>query len=295
MGARGTKPGTVQRPRQTPIYGMTSDAMAGIGLLIGAPLILETEESLDEQILILEEHLHTLKNPAPKNRCQTDFFYFMTNACWTVDEAAGGRVALMPDHQYLREMADALIMRERLFIEKSRRVLASWAVCCFDVWLAAGGQDPRWKFQKPDGTWEYPLLNNTKNRQVFIVNRKFESSAWFLKRRIKAIADHFEEYGGRTLWPDFPKFTWKEGEGESENGSLITAVGQGSDQLRGAGATFLHIEEVAFLEQAQQTIESSLPVVKGGGHVCCVTTPNAASYAKRIRDGKLRDAERGYR
>lgn len=259
--------------------------LAGISLLIGAPLVPFADESVDEQILILEDRLHSLKNPTPKNRCQTDFFYFATHACWTIDEAAGGRVALLPPHPYLKELADRLITKDRLFVEKSRRVLASWFVCAFDVWLAAGGQDPRWPV----------LMNNTGNRQIFIVNRKFESSAWFLKRRVKAIVDHFEEKGGRDLWPDFPKFTWKEGEGESENGSLITAVGQGSDQLRGAGATFLHIEEVAFLEQAQQTIESSLPVVKGGGHVCCVTTPNAASYAKRIRDGKLRDTERGCR
>lgn len=275
----------MQRPRTSPIPGVSNEALAGIQMLIGAPLIPMAEETLDEQILILEEHLHTLKNPTPKPRCQTDFFYFMTNACYTVDEAAGGRVALMPDHPYLKELADALITRERLFIEKSRRVLASWAVCCFDVWLAAGGQDPRWA----------TLLNSTEKRQVFIVNRKFESSAWFLKRRVKAIVDHFEHFECRPLWPDFPTFTWKEGEGESTNGSLITAVGQGSDQLRGAGATFLHIEEVAFLEQAQQTIESSLPVIKGGGHVCCITTPSASAWAKKIRDGTLRDSGKGYR
>lgn len=280
MGKRGPQGGTSSIAAKA--GGLRAAEVAALKKVVGSPIIPERERepSLDEQILLLEERLFTLDNPPPANPYQADFFEFMTHCCWTADEARGGRVARMPGHPFLREMADALLVCPRLFMEKSRRVLASWTVCCFDVWLAAGGQDPRW----PE------LMLGAGNRQIFVVGQKFESTAWFLKRRIKFICDRFEELGGRALWPDFPTWDWKEGEGEASNGSLITAVGQGADQLRGAGATFVHVEEVAFLEKAQQTIEGSLPVIKGGGHFCCVTTPNAASYAKRLRDGKLMNA-----
>lgn len=278
MARRGPKGGTSSIAAKA--AGLRGEEAAALRKVVGSPVTPERERELtiDEQILALEERLYVLDNPPPANYYQSNFYAFLTNCCWTADEARGGRVARMPDYQFLLELADALILCPLLFIEKSRRVMASWAVCCFDVWLAAGGQDPRW----PE------LLLGSGYRQIFILGQKFESTAWFLKRRIQFICNRFEEKGGRELWPEFPTWEWKEGEGEASNGSLITAVGQGSDQVRGGGATHVHVEEVAFLEKAQQTIEGALPVVNGGGHVTMITTPNAASYAKKLRDGKLK-------
>lgn len=279
MAKRGPKGGTSSIAAKA--AGLRADEVAALKKVVGSPITPERERelSIEEQILLLEERLYVLDNPPPANIYQADFYAFATECCWTADEARGGRVALMPQYPFLREMADALITCPLLFIEKSRRVLASWLCCCFDIWVAAGGQDPRWA----------ELMLGTGNRQVFIIGQKFESTAWFLKRRIKFICDQFEERGGRELWPEFPTWEWKEGEGEASNGSLVTAVGQGSDQVRGAGATALHVEEVAFLEKAQATIEGALPVVNGGGHVYMVSTPNAASYAKKLRDGQLKN------
>src|SRR5436853_7051019 len=127
------------------------------------------------------------------------------------------------------------------------------------------------------------------HRQVFIVARKFEKpgSDWFLQSRVKFICEQFELRGCRKLWPEFPEFQFKEGEATFSNHSHITAVAQGADQLRGPGSTFVHCEEGAFWELAQPTMEGLLPSLMGGGHVCLVTTAQAATYAARIRNDAL--------
>lgn len=217
------------------------------------------------------------------NPYQSNFHTFLTQICWTADEAKGGKVALFPAYPYIKELCDAFIECDLLFIEKSRRVLASWACCCFDIWIAAGGQDPRWV----NNQGERVLMNETRNRQVYVADRKFDSAARFLKRRHKFILDQFEAHDGWTSWPTFPHWECREGEIEFDNNGLITAVAQGSDQLRGAGATLDHLEEIAFWEQAQQTVEGLLPTIQGGGHCIAISTPAAGTYAKRIVHGEL--------
>jgi hypothetical protein len=212
------------------------------------------------------------------NRYQTDFHAFLTELCWTRDEAAGGRVAKIPDWPYLREMSEILLEHEKVFVEKSRRVLASWVVSAYDCWILGGGQSPKWP----------ALMNATGNRHIFVVARKYESSCYFLEQRIRFIVDQFEARGGRDLWPTFPKVEWKQGYGYASNGSVIQAVGQGSDQLRGVASTLCHIEEASFMEQAKATFEGLLPTLRGGGRCVVVSTPNAASYASRLVAGTLR-------
>jgi hypothetical protein len=264
------------------------DTSASIGRLLGQPLtpVDTDEESPAERILLLQQRLRDLdrKSRPQQNPYQADFKKFLFELCWTADEARGGKVARVPEYPYLHEVCDALIECDLLLFSKSRRVLASWVCCCYDLWIAAGGQDPRWP----------QLLNATGNRQVFVGDRKFDSAAKFLKRRHQFILNAFRENDYWRYWPEFPTWETREGEVEFSNNSVITAVAQGSDQLRGPGATLAHLEEIAFWEQAQQTVEGLLPIVQGGGHVVAVTTPNAASYAKRIIEGRLNEA-RSYR
>lgn len=249
------------------------------------------EERL-QRIALMEARLKEIKRPQPAIKPQNNFFEFFSTCVFTQDEARGGRVAPAPagDWPFLRELCDYLVTEKKTFIEKSRRVFASWTVCAFDVWLMAGGQDPRWKGLATD---EYPdgepvLMYNTGFRKVFLCAQNFDDADTFLKERIWFIIQQFEERGLRKLWPEFPHCTIKEGHIVASNGSRIQAVAQGANQLRGPGATFVHLEELAFWELAQQTVEGLLPIVRGGGHVCGVTTPQVGSYAKELRDGTLK-------
>lgn len=244
------------------------------------------EETVGERVAMLAAHLKDLATPS-QNPYQTNFHRFLTERVWTKDEAAAGRVARFPDWPYLKDMCDDLICCPKVFFEKSRRVLATWLCCAFDVWLAAGGQDPRWKDENGNSS----LLYATGNRQIFLCHRKFEDSAKYLRERVKFIVDELCRRNIWEVWPEFPEWDWKESEGRASNGSLITAVAQGSDQIRGFASTALHFEELSFWENAQVTVEGAIPTMRGGGHMYAVTTPKANTYAKRIRDGKLTSGE----
>lgn len=255
----------------------------------GMPEWEETRESLEQKIALLEARAAVLTG-LEKNPYQTSFRAFLKDCVWTADEARGGRVAQAPDWPFLDHFCDLLIERPIILVEKSRRVFASWTICAEDVWVAAGGQDDRWRGSRTD---EHPegeptLMFNTGRRQVYIVSRKYESSVFFLHRRVRFMVEQLEARNIREKWPDFPFFTWRENDAQLSNGSVITAVAQGSDQLRGPGATLVHLEELAFWEQAQQTVEGLFPIVQGGGHVVAVTTPQAATYAHDIREGTLK-------
>ncbi len=226
------------------------------------------------QLLAIERRLEQIEAGNPYQR---SFHRFLRDLVYTVDEAGGGWVRKAPDWPFLKDLTDAFIEEPRLMVEKSRRVFASWCACAFGVWIAAGGQDPRWP----------QLMNATGNRQIYIVGQRFESSCYFLERRTRFIVNQLEERDIRKLWPEFPRWTWIEGEASLSNGSRVNGVAQGSNKLRGEAGTLVHIEELSFFEKAEQTVGALLPTIRGGGHVIAITTPAANTYAKKIRDGEI--------
>jgi hypothetical protein len=217
--------------------------------------------------------------PRP-NVYQRSFLKFWNDLVWTADEARAGEVRKAPAWPMFRDLEEDLLTERLLFLDKARRVMASWFVCGFDVWLLAGGQDPRWP----------ALMRSRNNRQIILASRKKEDiqgSQWFLERRVQFIYEQLRERGIEKHWPGFPVFTFnKDGEGWTSTGSYINAVPQGKDQCRGPGATFLHFEEVAAWEQAQPSIESAkmtLLASEGfGGHICCLSTAAVGTYAADI-------------
>jgi hypothetical protein len=244
------------------------------------------QESKLAQIAAVARHIGQLTAPPPKNLYQSNFHTFLTTLCYTKDEAAGGQVAKMPDYPYFPDLCDALVECHPLLIEKARRVLASWVVCAFDLWLVGGGQDPRWP----------ALMKSTDNRKVVVASQKLEGeagSAWFISDRIKFIYDEFEARGFREkYWPEFPKIEWKFGLARATNGGIISAIAQGADQARGIGATFVHVEELASWQMARESINVMLPTLRGkqegeGGRLCAITTARSGCYAADIVQERL--------
>lgn len=233
--------------------------------------------------------------PQSASPCQRRFINFLIHCVWTKDESAGGIVRRFPTgygrdgRHWLPmwlEMEDIYLREPKFMLEKSRRVLASWFTCAFDVWVAAGGQDPRWR----DESGRRTLMLHPGNRQVAVVAQKMRGlggTAWFLRDRIGFILEEFEKNDCRRYWPEFPTWSSKEGEIAFSNGSRICAVAQGEHQVRGAGSTVLHVEEVAFMDRAEKTVGPALQTLRGGGHAILITTANSGSYAHRLRDGRL--------
>ncbi len=225
------------------------------------------------------------------NPYKSSFLLFLRDCVWTVDEARGGEVRRWPWgvgkdgkswEEYWNDWDVALHKYPRLFVDKTRRTMASNVVVAWDLWLLAGGTDGKARWPE--------LAGNDGNRSVLIQSKKLEgetgSQAFIAK--IKRMCQHFEDRGGRELWPDFPEWEIGLTKGHFSNGSRVEAVAQGGDQVRGPGSTHIHIEEAGFMDQVQESIETAIPALAGGGHITVVTTPNAnATYLKRLRAGEL--------
>ena len=211
----------------------------------------------------------------PANRYQRDFHAFLIELVWTVDESRAGEVRKFPDWPLFHDLCDDLMTEPLLFIDKSRRCLATWTASAFSVWLMAGGQDRRWS----------ALMRSRSGRQIILASRKLEDiggSAYFLRDRVRWMVEDLEGRGIREHWPEFPTFTWTFSEGRASNGSRISAVPQGKDQCRGPGATMVWMEEVSVWEAAQPSIESAKMTTQGGGHCLLISTAQVGSYAADI-------------
>ena len=209
--------------------------------------------------------------PAP-NRLQKSFLTFWREEVFTKDESRGGAVRKAPDWPMFVDLEDDLLTEPLQVWDKARRVMASWLACAFDVWLIAGGQDPRWP----------ALMQSRQNRQIILAAGHLEEiagSAWFLQERVRFIVEALEERNIRERWPDFPEFSWSFTQGRASNGGRINAVAQGKDQLRGPGATAIHMEEISRWTQAKESIESAKLVTQGGGHCYCLTTAKVGVFA----------------
>lgn len=242
---------------------------------------------LDRRIFQIEAQRRGIPRPIvkPKPPClyQQSFLAFLRDCVWTIDEARGGEVRPWPFEgeweRYWIDWEHALLTCSPLLIDKTRRTMASNVVTAFDMWVAAGGVDPRW-----------PALEMSReNRRVLIQAQKLEGvggSAEFVDR-IRRLVDVAEGKGLRERWPSFPTFTFSFGRARVSNGSQIDAVPQGAEQVRGPGTTLLHAEELAFWEQAKPSMENALPALHPHGHLVAVTTPSVGSYAADIRHGLL--------
>lgn len=202
--------------------------------------------------------------------------------CYTKDEGRAGKVRHFPvEWPYWDTLIEDVMTEPLLLIEKSRRVMASWFMCAFDLWLIAGGYDPRWPILMP--TDENP---NGENRQVILAARKLEDiqgSSWFLHERIAFLYRQLVERGyTETHWPGFPEIKFTFNRASASNGGRIDAVPQGPDVFRGAGATAVHAEEMGHWTQLKDSITGAKMVLQGGGHWLGLTTPNAASYCADI-------------
>lgn len=246
--------------------------------VVTLPILPRGDSPVHEE-LALRERLAELRRGA-SNSYQTNFHKFLTECVQTKDEARGGIVRPFPSDAYVKEVCDVLMEEPLVFFEKSRRTRITWLVSALDLWIAAGGQDPRWP----------ALMLSTGNRQVIIGCRKLEGiqgSAWILGERVRFIYRVLMENGIRERWPGFPVFEFKFDQATGSNGSLMNAVPQGEDQCRGPGATFMHLDEISHWDRARGSVGAALPCTLGGGRVCLIGTPNTGTFAHELRDGVI--------
>lgn len=224
---------------------------------------------------------------AQKSKCvyQTSFIAFLYDCVWTIDEGRAGEVRAWPRggewDAYWLDIENAFLgVQGPLLVDKTRRTMISNVCTAFDLWILAGGQDPRWP----------ALMFSTENRRVLIQSQKREGpggSEEFLAR-IGTFYRLAVERGLRKKWPNFPTFEFNVRDAKGSNGSLVQAVAQGADQVRGPGTTLLRMEELSAWEQAQDSCEAAIPALNPYGHLIAPCTPKVGSYAARIREGEFK-------
>ena len=230
---------------------------------------------------------------AESNPYQRSFLLFLEHCAWTVDEARAGEVRRWPMHVgedgkewrgYWEVWDTALHECSPLFVDKTRRTMASNVMTAWEVWLCAGGQDPRWA----------ELMLSDSRRLCLIQSKKLEGetgSMAFLAKA-KAMVQQAWDNGIGRRWPDFPLRPEDFSATRMHcprNGSRMEAIPQGADQVRGPGTTHLRMEEACFMDQVEDAIGTAIPALAGGGHLTVVTTPDAqAVFLKSIRDGRMK-------
>lgn len=228
--------------------------------------------------------------PRREDHPKYNFLKFLRTCVFTVDEARAGEVRAWPFdyvdekgrswNEYWEVWDRALHTEELLFVDKVRRVMASNVVVAWDLWILAGGQDPRWPM----------LMKSDRNRLVLIQSKKLdgETGSEAFVYKLQQMCKHFEENGGRKYWKDFPKAKWSAQKALFTNGSRVQAVAQGADQIRGPGITHAHIEEAAAMDEIEASVTTAIPTLAGGGHLTMVATPDAgANFLIRLREGRL--------
>lgn len=258
-----------------------------------AATMTEAPEQVRKRLALIEARKRGVQAPIrPPNPYAASFIAFLRDCCWTIDKAMAGKARPWPrgiEHgiswdDYWADLDAALLgCAAPLLIDKTRRTMISNVLCAFELWLAAGGHDPRW-----------PVLEESQANRLIIIqaqkmgkNKSDEGCAAEFVAREEAMYHLMVEQGLRQRWPGFPQFTWGFGWGTASNGSKIVAVGEGPDQIRGPGPTWLRMEELAAWEQAQATCAVAMPALYPYGRACAVTTASAGTYAHRIRNGEI--------
>jgi hypothetical protein len=256
-----------------------------------APLTREERARQVAQTRMVEEERADQVKRDQANPYANSFALFLRDCVRTTDKAMAGKIRQWPTgpewDEYWADWETSLLCCSPLLVDKTRRTMASNVICAFDLWLASGGTDPRWPV----------LLESRENRSVLIQaqklgkNREDEGCSAEFVTRIEQLYDNAVRAGIRTLWPSFPEWEFGFGWGRASNGGKILAIPEGPGQVRGAGTTFLHMEEGGEWEQAEATCSVALPSLFPHGHAVMVTTPVVGSYVQRIRNGEIKSGK----
>ena len=194
---------------------------------------------------------------------------FIRDCVITRDEARQGQEAPFPELEYLNRVDELFYQEPVLCISKSRRMMMTWRI------LALLLHEQLF----------YPNLN------VFVQSKKSSDSAYLLgDERLMFMYSRLPE--NRYL----PTVTKKKrdisGKGydliQYSNGTSVTAVPEGPDQLRQYTASRVYCTEMAFWQSAEDTWMALKPTISGGGKIIIDSSANPGFFKKLVH-GELKD------
>jgi len=173
-------------------------------------------------------------------------YRFLTDCCWTMDEADQGKVKRFPEKPHIRVIADRWLRYDVLLVPKSRRMMCTWTFLALHLWAA--------------------LFHG--NSAIFIQSKKAEDSQFLLGE--KRLLFLYRNLPAGYPWAGIERaIKGKNGYDRLyfDNGSYIYAVAQGADQLRQYTASYIYATELAFWDYPQSTWRAMKPTLEGGGKV----------------------------
>lgn len=192
----------------------------------------------------------------------------------TRDEADEGIIKPFPKKDYLYLIDQRFQTEKILLISKSRRMIVTWRL------LALNLHEVMFK----------------SNRTHFIQSKKAADSAYLMgDDRMMFMYNRMLEKHPLHPWPRLlRKMKDNDGKGfdflQFSNGTSITAIAEGPDQLRQYTASRVYCTEMAFWENAEQTWKALRPTIQGGGQIVVDSSANPGFFAEMIGEGADKDA-----
>lgn len=190
---------------------------------------------------------------------------FIRDACVTLDEADEGNVKKFPDLPYLWHICEVWGKYRMLAIPKSRRMMLTWIMLALHLHMALF----------------------TPRSAVFVQSKKAEDSDYLIgDNRMLFLYNNLPAWLKRYGLPSVQR---KQFNLTFSNGTIVKAVSQGADQLRGYTATAVMCDEIAFWERAGETWRALRPVVQGGGRVTLVSSASPGFFEAVVKGGLRSD------
>ena len=148
-------------------------------------------------------------------------------------------------------------------VSKSRQMMLSWLLAAYCSWEAKFHDQARvmWQTKKAEDAW-----------MVVYKNSWFHARIAFIERAMPGFMRSIGLKGTRgELW--YP------------NGSIISGIPQGADQLRSYAASLVVCDEACFQPEFEDAFKAALPMAKGdpsvpgsGGRIVLITSAKGGTY-----------------
>lgn len=189
---------------------------------------------------------------------------YVTECCWTLDEETG-RIEQIPDLPHVRFWCACWFYSRStgltFFLEKSRRILASWVISACELWSMGVKQETRIVCG----------LNYSKTaQQVWRTAFMYRQAR---DRRFRGI-DDCTPRGGNYTAQDVREVLFP-------NGSFVKGLNQETDTFQGSGFAGIRMEELSHFDHVAAMLGQAYIITHGrsdvvGGHVVgvCNSFPN---------------------
>jgi len=183
----------------------------------------------------------------------------------TKDENADGGESVRPfplrsEKPYVWDAIDEMQREQILFLEKSRQLFITWAVCFLMLWVC--------KFQQ--------------NRLVFMQSKKEEDAANLVynvepnQARMSFMEAHLPEPLKSDVIYSYGKMR------VLDTGSLAWGIPEGGDQIRSYTPSWVISDEAAFQPSFEQAYQAARAAIRGGAHFVAVSSANGGAYMQEL-------------